>query len=419
MEGMQFCYPKPQWFAQALGSSYVEAWIKASGQPYWYRPATLAVFAPLDPRSSDGDIGGDAGANDARAALLAREMALFARVHGERAGVAEIFWSAGLTALSETALEAVRSAIDRCYDVQAQAGFTARIAAMSTRPSQLSTLRECGVTTLHTSVPLMHAHPRALLERFIAAARHEGFRSVAVDLPIGDPYVSARTARAWVQALCISRPNRVFLTRPWVRQGVRPRTGPPDPDLRLQRIWQETFASLVAAGYEHIAHDVFALHADELADAKRLATLVPWCYGYSTRMSHASIAIGEGAVGNVGPMQYQNCRDFASYAAMLEREGLPIERGMLASADDLVRRSIMVGLLTNFCVDIEAIEECYGIDFRAAFAAQFVALDPLEREGFVEIDARQLRLTPTGRFACGRVAKLFDRYAQPLQQARP
>lgn len=416
MEGMQFCYPKPQWFAQALGSSYVESWIKASGQPFWYRPATLAVLEPLDRRASDG---GTCGDDSARAARLAREMALFARVHGARAGVAEIFWSGGLTALSEPALMAVRAAITRCFDVEAQASFTARIAAASTRSSLLSTLRECGVTTLHTSVPLTQAHPRALFERFIAAARLEGFRSVAVDLPIADPYVSVRTVRAWVEAVCMSRPNRVFLTRPWTRQAVQPRTGAPDLDLRLQRIWQETFASLVAAGYEHIAHDAFALHADELANAKRLATLVPWCYGYATRLSHASIAIGEGAVGNVGPMQYQNCRDSASYAAMLEREGLPIERGLLTSADDLVRRSIMVGLLTNFCVDIEAIEECYGIDFRSAFHLQLVALEPLEREGFVEIGAKQLRLTPIGRFACGRVANLFDRYIQPLQQARP
>lgn len=420
MEGMQFCYPKPQWFAQALGSSYVESWIKASGQPFWYRPATLAVLAPLDRRSSDGGICGDAGDDDARAARLAREMALFARVHGARAGVTEIFWSAGLTALSESALKAVWAAITRCFDVDAQVSFTARIAsAAPTRPSLLSTLRECGVTTLHTSVPLTQPHPRALLERFIAAARLEGFRSVAVDLPIVDPYVSVRTVRACVQAVCMSRPNRVFLTSPWARQAVQSRAGAFDPDLRLQRMWRETFASLVAAGYEHIAHDAFALHADEFANAKRLATLVPWCYGYSTRLSHASIAIGEGAVGNVGPMQYQNCGDSASYATMLEREGLPIERGLLISADDLVRRSIMVGLLTNFCVDIEAIEECYGIDFRAAFHSQLVALEPLEREGFVEIGAKQLRLTPIGRFACGRAANLFDRYIQPLQQARP
>jgi oxygen-independent coproporphyrinogen-3 oxidase len=410
MEGMQFCYPEPQWFAQALGSSYVEPWIKASRQPYWYRPAKLAVLAPPDPRSigGRGDVG-DVGDDEVRAARLAQEMALFARLHGARAGVAEVFWSAEMTTLSEPALRVVRSAMSRCFDMQAQADFTARIAQTAVRPSLLSTLRECGVTTLQTSVSPAHAHPLGCLERFVAAARREGFRSIAVDLPLADPHVSVQTAREWVEAVRICRPNRVFLARPWARQAAKSHTRAPDADRRLQRIWQEAFASLIAAGYEHIAHDAFAVHVDELANAKRLATLAPWCYGYSTCISHASIAIGEGAVGNVGPMQYQNCRDSASYASMLEREGLPVERGLLTSADRLVRRTIMAGLLTNFCVDIEAIEQCYGIDFRAAFRSELVALELLEREGFVETDAKQVRVTPIGRFACCRVANVFDR----------
>lgn len=416
---MQFCYPEPQWFAQALGSSYVEPWIKAGRQPYWCRPATLAVHTPPDPRSIGGRGCGDVIDDDVRAARLAREIALFARVHGARAGVAEVFWSAGMTTLSESALVAVRAAMTRCFDVQAQAGFTARIAPTSMRPSLLSTLRACGVTTLHTSVSPSHPHPRALMEQFVAAARREGFRSIAVDLPIADPWASARTVREWVEAVCVCRPSRVFLGRPWARQAAKSPMRAPDADLRLLRRWQAAFASLIAAGYEHIAHDAFAMPVDELANAKRLATLAPWCYGYTSHMSHASIAIGEGAVGSVGPMQYQNCRDSVSYAAMLEREGLPVERGLLTSADHLVRRTIMAGLLTNFCVDIEAIEECYGIDFRAAFHAELIALEPLEREGFVETDARQVRVTPIGRFACCRVADLFDRHIQSRQRAGP
>ena len=420
MEGMQFCYPRPHWFAQALGSPYVESWIKASRQPYWYRPATLAVLAPFDHRSIDSGTGERADVDKMRAARLVHEMALFTRAHGVSPGVAEVYWSAGLTALDEPALRAVHDAMTQYFDVEANAGFTARAALSSSwQGALLPVLRECGVTTLHTGVTPAHADLSASIEPFIDAARSNGFRSIAVDLPIDQPHVSAETVRDWAAALCLCRPSRIFLTRRGSEPAIRPSKGLDDADLRLQRIWQALFATLIAAGYEHIAHDAFALHADELANAKRLATLVPRCYGYSTCASHASIAIGQGAVGNAGPMQYQNCRDPVSYAAMLDREALPIERGLLTSPNDLARRAIMASLLTNFAVDVEAIEQCYWIDFRAVFRPELVALEPLERDGFVEIDTKQLRLTPIGRFACGRVANLFDRYSQPLERARP
>ncbi len=419
MEGMQFCYPRPHWFAQALGSSYVESWIKASRQPYWYRPATLAVLAPFDRRSIEGGTGKLAEVGTVRAAGLVHEMALFTRAHGVSAGVAEIYWSAGLTAFAEPALRAVHDAMSRYFDVEANAGFTARVALLSSRRALLPVLRECGVTTLHTGVTPAHADVRASIEPFIDAARGEGFRAIAVDLPIDEPDVPIETVRDRAAALCLCRPSRIFLTRRGSEPAIHPSKGLDDTDLRLQRTWQALFATLIAAGYEHIAHDAFALHADELANAKRLATLVPRCYGYSACASLASIAIGQGAVGNVGPMQYQNYRDPVSYSAMLERQALPIERGLLTSPDDLARRAIMASLLTNFSVDIEAIEQCYWKDFRAVFRPELAALEPLERDGFVEIDTKQLRLTPIGRFACGRVANLFDRYSQPLERAWP
>lgn len=418
MEGTHFCYPAPQWYAQALGASCVESWVKASRQPYWYRPAALAVLAPLD-WERDDDRARTEAYDTVRAVQLRREMVLFAREHGVCAGVAEVYWSAGVTALSERALRAVHQAVAECFDVEAGAAFTASVAA--SRPPHaetLAALREFGVTTLHTSIDAKEPRRGDVIEPLMAAARDGGFRSIAVEVPVVAADASVRTARAWVEALVACRPSRILLSAGGNEQAAGGHRHMADTEARLQLIRQETFARLISAGYEYIAHDAFALRSDEWVGAKRVAALTPRPYGYSTRIPYASIAIGPGAIGNVGPMQYQNARDADAYADMLAREVLPVERGLLCTPDDLVRRTILAGLLANFSVDIESIEECYGIDFHMTFQRELAALEPLARKGYVELDAKRLGLTPVGRFACGRVADAFDRYLRQLEQAR-
>ncbi|PMS19810.1 hypothetical protein C0Z18_13400 [Trinickia dabaoshanensis] len=416
MHAMHFSYPGPEWFVQALGASYVESWIRASRQPHWFRPSTLAVFAPLPRRKGEGDASGN---DDVRANLLRQEMSLFARKHGTRAGLAQVYWSVGVTALPESALARVHASMIDSYDVQENAEFIAHVAMDSRPPEQLSTLRALGVTTLRASIAATRTANTASIERFFDEAREAGFRCVAVDLPIAVPTVPMRTVREWAAVLSTYRPSRIFLARPGSDHLAR-RLGVRWEDTGLvRRAWQEAYATFIGAGYEYVAHDVFARRSDAFAEAKRLATLVPGPYGYCTRVSHTSIAIGPGAIGNVGPMQYQNYRDQKTYAAMLQAERLPIERGFLATADDLVRRAIMAALLTNFSVDIEAIEQCYGIDFPVAFRRELAALDALRREGAVEIGETQLQVTSIGRVACDRIADVFDRYIRRVEQARP
>ena len=410
MLATQFNYPGPQWFAEALGASYVQSWIKASRQPYWRRPATLAVLASSARRDADDEV---------RAFQLCQEMALFSRQHGQAAGVADVYWDPGVTSLTEPALRTVRAAIADYFDVEAGAGFTAHVVLPSGQPMLLPLLRKLGVTTLRASIA---PHGRSLctsIDVFFDQARELGFRTIAVDLPIAVPNISTRTVRELAAALSSWRPSRLLLSRAHGEPSRGRRGATPGDWACVRRAWQEVYAAMIGAGYEYIAHDAFALPSDEFIDAKRIGALVPRTYGYSAHASYASIAIGPGAIGNVGPMQYQNCRTPESYAASVQQGLLPIERGLLSTPDDLIRRSVMTGLLTAFSVDIETIEECYGIDFDTAFEPELALIAPLEREGLVERGTTSLSLTPIGRFACDRVVDIFDRRSRRLEQVRP
>jgi len=418
MHAMHFSYPGPEWFVQALGASYVESWIKASRQPHWFRPSTLTVLAPVGRHRGEGLSRDQSAIDEVRANLLRQEMSLFARKHGTRAGVSHVYWSVGVTSLPEPALSRLHATMADNYDVQESAGFTAHVSMDARSPTLFSTLRALGVTTLRASIAPTRVPHCASIERFFSQARNEGFRAIAVDLPIAVPTVPMRAVREWVTVLTACRPSRIFFARLDDAPAQKSTAGWEEAGL-VRRAWQETYATLISTGYEYIAHDAFALHSDSFVDAKRLAALVPGPYGYGRRVSHTSIAIGQGAIGNVGPMQYQNWADPKTYAAMLQGERLPIERGFLCTADDLLRRSVMASLLTNFSVDIEAIELCYGIDFQSTFRRELAALELFRRDGAIEIGEKQLNVTSVGRFACDRIAGVFDRYIRRVEQARP
>jgi len=116
MDGTQFCYPRAAPFTQALREAYVESWISACHEPYWHRPATLRVLAPERPQSIGKQSGRDFPADSLRAGQLQHEMALFSRKRGAPAGVIDVYWSDGVTALAEQALRAVHASVTDCFE---------------------------------------------------------------------------------------------------------------------------------------------------------------------------------------------------------------------------------------------------------------------------------------------------------------
>lgn len=413
-DGESFTYPKPEWFAEALGSSYVASWVGAHSQPHWYRPAALGVRAPLAHQQSDKHPGVDHDGDIAVASDLEREIEIYRRMSGVRLSITEVHWSAGVTSLSEPALRRIHAATMDHFKFVAGAGFTACVAVPTRHKMLLPILRDLGVTTLQTAVANAHPQYLASVGRLIAAAHEGGFRAIGVNFPVDLPSLPKNAVRKSMAALTSYRPTRILLTSDSTGFPPRGRPATVGHDNQSQRHWREAVAVLIGAGYGCVANNLFALHSDEYAKAQRLARLVLRPYGYSSFPADSLIALGQGSIGNIGPLQYQNCRHPGSYAAMLERGALPIERGFLSRQEDIMRRTIIAELLTNFAVNIEVIESCFNIDFIQTFRDECKALERLERERLVEVQAGYIRLTTAGRFSCGRIAKVFDRYTRVL-----
>jgi len=168
----------------------------------------------------------------------------------------------------------------------------------------------------------------------------------------------------------------------------------------------------------YIGMDHFAKPEDELAVAQRQGRLHRNFQGYSTHSDCDLVALGLSAIGKIGPTYSQNYRDLEDYYDALDRDVLPIMRGMELNADDLVRRAIIQSLMCHFVISKESFEIAYLIDFDSYFATEMRELREYEREGLLEITPQTISVTPKGRMLIRNICMVFDRYLRQKQERR-
>ena len=89
---------------------------------------------------------------------------------------------------------------------------------------------------------------------------------------------------------------------------------------------------------------------------------------------------------------------------------LPIEKGYALSADDVLRRDIIMTLMCSAPVEFEVIRQNHGVDFATYFATELQQLRPYEEAGLITVDASAIRVTPKGRLFVRASGMVFDKF---------
>lgn len=400
-------YPAPEWLAEACNAHVVADWLKATHEPFWRQPIGLDFGFrfphPLDrepEREPEAFVCAD---RHLGARQFIAEMACYAAVIGERPRVSDIHWSSGAGALDDASLRQIRDAIDDHFEVVQRARFAVRIDASSDALRRLPRLYELGVTDLHISSSTADD-----IRSWVRAARKIGFPSIAVDVPFDG---TVRT-QASIDEAILRGATRVVIAR---ARAVLPAHARASRD--ESRAWRRAASALTDARYQRVAADVYALPGDAYAAASRRGGLSRQPFGYTTHASGVLLAFGPARVGYVGALQYQNHRRREAYLDHLDRGVLPIERGLVLTRDDLLRRAIIAGLSIQLAVDVPVMEAAYSVDFRRDLADELARLHPFERAGLVTIDEQEIRITAAGQFDCMRICEVFDRYARLMGRA--
>jgi oxygen-independent coproporphyrinogen-3 oxidase len=257
--------------------------------------------------------------------------------------------------------------------------------------------------------------PAELTFAAIAAARANGFQSINLDLIYGLPRQTVAGFERTLDRVIESGADRIALynyAHLPARFKPQRRIDPaqcPDIDARVQ-IFLLALRKLTGAGYAYIGLDHFARHDDELARATREGALQRNFQGYSTRPDCDLLALGVSAISKIGPTYSQNVRTLDEYYERLDAGQIPVMRGIELSADDLLRRRVIMGLMCEGRIDKASIAAEYGIDFDRYFALELEALEPLAKQGLVQLDADATVVTPKGRLLVRAVCMAFDRY---------
>jgi oxygen-independent coproporphyrinogen-3 oxidase len=257
--------------------------------------------------------------------------------------------------------------------------------------------------------------PEHETQAIIDAAREAGFRSVSIDLIYGLPRQDLDTMAQTLAKVIKANPDRIavynYAHLPHLFKPQRRIVDAdlPSADTRLAMLGL-CIATLGAAGYVYIGMDHFAKPDDDLAIAQVQGRLHRNFQGYSTHAEMDLVSCGVSAISSVAATYSQNVKTLEAYYDLLDRNELPIERGVRLNMDDALRRTIIQMLMCQFELSIPAIEQAYPIVFADYFAPELEKLAALENDGLVEMEQDWLTVTPRGRVLIRNVCMVFDRY---------
>jgi len=362
---------------------------------------------------------------------LIKEMAMQAMLLGHDQVVEQLHFGGGTpTFLSDDEIRQVMEAIRQHFRLVEDGEYSIEIDPRKVSDETIALLGEVGFNRISIGVQdfddeVQRAVNRIQSEeetlRVIHAARANGFRSVSIDLIYGLPRQTLNGFGVTLDRVIAANPDRLsiynYAHMPTIFKPQRRihEEDLPAPQVKLD-ILDMAVKMLTSAGYVYIGMDHFAKPEDELAVAQRQGRLHRNFQGYSTHSDCDLVALGLSAIGKIGPTYSQNYRDLADYYDALDRDVLPIMRGMELNPDDLVRRAIIQALMCHFELSRASFGSAYGIDFDDYFATELNELRDYEREGLLVISPQSIKVTPKGRMLIRNICMVFDKYLRTRQE---
>ena len=265
--------------------------------------------------------------------------------------------------------------------------------------------------------------PKEMIFSVMKWIREASFESVNIDLIYGLPYQSLETFSETIDEVIRLNPDRIanfnFAYVPWLKRlqrFINPETLP-KPEEKLE-ILKMTIDKLTKAGYLFIGMDHFAKPNDELAIAQRERTLHRNFQGYTTHGEAELIGFGATSISMLYDAYGQNFKKLRDYYTRLDSGKLPVERGVLLSKDDILRRDVIMRLMSHFQLYKSEIEKRYNIKFDEYFNEELNNLKELEKDGLLVLTDDRIDITPVGRLLIRNIAVNFDKYTKQKKEKK-
>lgn len=258
----------------------------------------------------------------------------------------------------------------------------------------------------------------------VARARETGFKSVNIDLIYGLPKQTIASWTNTVDAIISLRPDRIalynfaFLPTKLAHQRTLDDKDMPSPAEKLD-MFIAAHDRLVAAGWEFIGMDHYALKEDSLTRAQQEGSLRRNFMGYTTLRGTDLAAFGVSSISDFQNAFAQNVKKLTEYKRLIDADRLPLERGLLLSDDDRARRHIIEEIMCNGVLRFDADSGVPGVDLGEMVREEAAALATLEEDGLLNVSQEALVVTEKGRVFLRNIAVVFDAYLKRAQTGKP
>jgi len=429
-------YPTADRFVEAFNAESYRSWVAKREIGGISRPLSLYVHIPFCNTlcfycACNKVITKDRSRAEDYVRYMIKELAMQAALLGEGQRVEQLHWGGGTpTFLSDDLMRELMGAIRKHFKLVEHGEYSIEIDPRKVSDQTIILLGELGFNRISIGVQDFDPQVQRAVNRIqseaetlqvIRAARANGFKSVSLDLIYGLPKQTLTGFKATLDKVIAANPDRLsiynYAHMPTIFKPQRRilEEELPAPQVKLD-ILNLAVMTLTDAGYVYIGMDHFAKPDDELAIAQRQGRLHRNFQGYSTHSDCDLVAIGVSSIGKIGPTYSQNFRELEDYYDALDRDELPIMRGMELNSDDLVRRAIIQALMCHFELSKESFNIAYLIDFDRYFATELDELKEYEREGLLKLTPEWISVTPKGRMLIRNICMVFDKYLRTKQE---
>jgi len=247
-----------------------------------------------------------------------------------------------------------------------------------------------------------------LVEDLTQQARALGYTSINYDLVYGLPFQTLEDVRHTIETVIASKPDRIafygYAHVPWVSPGQRGFEDSDVPDGDAKRELYELGRQLLdAAGYREIGLDHFALESDSLWQAVLKGELHRNFMGYMSRHVSPMIGLGCSSISDAWSAFAQNEKTVETYQDILEGGQLPLIRGHVLSAEDLILRRHIQNLMCHMKTNWQ------DSDSYTNYLSDVLSrIEEFKRDNLISINDNEIIVNEQGRPFLRNICMAFD-----------
>ncbi|KAF2508557.1 oxygen-independent coproporphyrinogen III oxidase [Flavobacterium zhairuonense] len=240
-------------------------------------------------------------------------------------------------------------------------------------------------------------------------AKELGYTSISHDIIFGLPFQTLEDVVDTIEKTNSLKPDRLafysYAHVPWIKgngqRGFNEENLPKDAE---KRMLYETGKTLLSAnGYHEVGMDHFALPSDSLFHAAHSKKMHRNFMGYSASKTQLMIGLGVSSISDSWYSFAQNTKNLEDYYQILESNQLPVIKGHILNAEDLIIRKHILNLTCD-------LETCWSSEslYFTELPEVLLALKEIENDKLIVIEENRIKITEAGRPFVRNICMAFD-----------